>query len=325
MEKAQARYDVLVLGLGAAAHGAALYAARYRVSVAMFGARFGGETATGSLIENYPGFLGIDGFELMLKMKEQVDALGVPTIAEDVEELRKEGDCFLARAGDQWYEGQAVVYAIGRERRRLGLPREEELTGKGISYCSTCDAPLYKGKRAAVVGGGDAALKGALLLARYASQVFIIYRGREFVRPEPIAVERARQTPNLSAIFEANVVRLEGDRELAGVALDREVNGSRQLTVDGLFIEIGAEPRTHLVRPLGVALNEAGEVVVDRLMGTSVPGLFGAGDVTDASGDLKQTVTAAAQGAIAATSAYRFVSLHPDACGYHAGAFNIEG
>ena len=324
MERIAGPYDVLILGQGAAAYGAALYAARYQMKLAMFGEEFGGETAKGSFIENYPGYLHIEGYDLMLKMKEQVDALKVPVISENVEELRREGDCFLARAGQEWYQGQAVVYAVGRERRKLGVPREEELLGKGISYCSTCDAPLYKGKRAGVVGGGNSALKGALLLAKYATQVYIIYRGAQFYRPEAIAIQRAREAPNLIVLFQTNVVELKERDGLTGVVLDREVNGSREMELDGLLIEIGAEPRTELVRPLGVQLNEGREVIVDKLMHTNVPGLFGAGDVTDASDDLKQTITAAAQGAIAATSAYKLVMAHPDACHVHAIGFRLD-
>lgn len=318
------RYDVLVLGQGAAAYAAALYAARYRMRGVMFGEEFGGETAIASVVENYPGAPHVDGFDLMLKMKEQVDALNVQVISENVRELRRDGDCFVARAGDEWYEGQTVVYAVGRERRKLGLPREEELRGKGISYCATCDAPLYKGKRAAVVGGGDAALKGALLLAKYASHAYIIYRGEQFARPEPIAVEKAKDTPNLTMVLKANVVELREKDGLTGVVLDRPVNGTSEIPLDGLFVEIGADPRTELLRPLGVNLNQAGEVVVDKLMHTNVPGLFGAGDVTDGSGDLKQTITAAAQGAVAATSAYKYVMTHPNACQYHAVGFSLD-
>jgi len=323
MRQVKAKYDVLVLGLGAAAHGAALYAARYQMSLAMLGGEFGGETASGSIIENYPGYLQVDGYDLMLKMKEQVDALHMPTVSENVEELRREGDCFLAKAGDYWYQGQTVIYAVGRERRKLGIARERELLGRGISYCATCDAPLYKGKRAAVVGGGDSAVKGALLLAKYAAQAYIIYRGAEFTRPEPIAVERARKAPNLQVVFRANVIELTGTDALTGVVLDMAVNGSREVPLDGLFVEIGVDPRTELLRPFGVRLTEAGEVVVDKLMNTNIPGLFAAGDVTDGSGSLKQTITAVAQGAVAATSAYRHVSSHPEACELHARAFSL--
>ena len=325
MVQVDEQYDVLILGRGAAAHGAAIYATRYGMRAAMFGESFGGETAIGSSIENYPGYLQIDGYDLMVNMKEQVDALQVTTISEDVEELRRETDCYLALAGGRWYQGQAVIYAVGRERRKLGLSHEDELLGRGISYCATCDAPLYRGKRAAVVGGGDSAVKGALLLAKYATQAYVIYRGESFTRPEPIAVERVNSTPNITVLYGTNVTALKEDGPgLTGVVLDKQANGHSELELEGLFVEIGADPRTELVQPLGIALNDLGEVVVDKLMQTNLPGLFAAGDITDASGDLKQTVTAVAQGAIAATSAYKHVAAHPDSCQLHAVGYRLD-
>lgn len=318
------RYDVLIAGQGAAAYSAALYAARYQISAAMLSAQFGGETAIGGLIENYPGAPQIDGYDLMLKMKEQVDALKVPLIAEDVAEIRRAGDCWEAKAGEKRYQGTAVILAVGRRRRTLGLAGERELMGKGVCYCSTCDAPLYRGRRVVVVGGGDSAVKGALLLAKYATQVYVVYRRERFSRPEPIAVQRLEGTPNIKSVFNARVVELKGKDALAGVALDQEVDGSRELAVDGIFIEIGADPNNALARAQGAALNDKGEIVVDRSMRTTVGGLFAAGDVTDASGDLKQTITAAAQGAIAATSAYEYVSAHPDRCQPHSLGYRLD-
>jgi len=289
----------------------------------MFGAMFGGETAIGGTIENYPGHPQIDGSELMLKMREQVDALKVPIVQEDVAELQRGSGCWEVKAGEEWYQGTAVILAVGRQRRTLGLPNENALVGKGVSYCATCDAPLYRDKRAVVVGGGDSALKGALLLAKYATQVYVVYRGQRFSRPEPLAVERMEGTPNIDTVLNANVVELSGEDGLEGVVLDQEVDGSHELAVDGIFVEIGADPNNALAKAHGAALNEQGEIMVDKSMCTSVEGLFAAGDVTDASGDLKQTITAAAQGAIAATSAYDFVVEHPDRCQLHAVGFTL--
>ncbi len=317
-------FDVLILGQGAAAFGAALYAARYRVSTAMFGGLFGGETAVGGVIENYPGAPQIDGYDLMLKMKEQVDALEVPIIQQNVTELRHQSDCWEVLAGDEWYQGSAVILAVGRERRKLGIPREDELVGKGVSYCSTCDAPLYRDKRAVVVGGGDSAVKGALLLAKYASHVFIVYRGEKFVRPEPIAVDQVETTPNIEALFNAQVIELRGEGSLSEVGVQYHDGGNRPLQVDGIFIEIGADPNSQMAQSQGAAVNDQDEIVVDKGMRTTVEGLFAAGDITDASGELKQTITAAAQGAIAATSAYEFVSTHPNRCAIHATGYTLD-
>jgi len=177
---------------------------------------------------------------------------------------------------------------------------------------------------AGVVGGGDSAVKGAILLSQYARQVYIIYRGERFTRPEPLNARMLEERPNVVQVLKTTVVELKGRDGLAGVTLDRPLNGSAELALDGLFIEIGSDPNVDLAQQLGVALTRQSEIDVDRLMQTSVPGVFAAGDVTNGSGHLKQTITAAAQGAIAATSAYGYVSTHRNACAMHAVGFSME-
>jgi len=317
-------YDVIVVGQGAAAFAAGLYAARYQIKTLVIGDTFGGETATGGLIENYPGYVGIDGGELMINMKEQVTRYGVSVVDERVETIARNGDCFEAKTSEDIYQGTAVILAVGRERRKLGLPHEDEWTGKGVSFCATCDAPLYRGKVAGVVGGGDAAVKGAVLLGKYATKVYVIYRGERFSRPEPVNLQKLGESPNVEPIFGTNVVELRGVDGLTGVLLDQQYNGSLELNMDGLFLEIGADPRVELAQGLGVELNERNEIKVDREMRTNVHGVFAAGDVADASGDLKQTITAAAQGAVAATTAYAHVSAHPNACGTHGVGYSLD-
>ena len=318
------QYDVLIIGQGAAGFSAALYAARYQMKAVVFGDKFGGETAIGGAIENYPGFPSIDGFDLMLKMREQVEGYGVEIIDEKVDALTRLPGCFQAETEEGSYRGKSVVLAVGRERRKLGLPMEEEWTGRGVSYCSVCDAPLYRGKTAGVVGGGNAAVEGAILLARYAEKVYLVYRGDQLTRPEPIALRMLEDTPNVEVLLSTQVTALQGETGLEAVSLDRPLNGSHELTLDGLFVEIGADPRSKLGQDVGVALNNQGEIVVDKLMRTSVEGVFAAGDLTDGSGNLKQTVTAAAQGALAATSAYELVSTHPCRCQCHAMGYPLE-
>ncbi len=324
MEGQVPQYDVLIVGQGAAGFSAALYAARYQMKAVVFGDKFGGETAIGGAIENYPGFPSIDGFDLMLKMREQVEGYGVEIIDEKVDALTRLPGCFQAETEEASYRGKSVVLAVGRERRKLGLPMEEEWTGRGVSYCSVCDAPLYRGKTAGVVGGGNAAVEGAILLARYAEKVYLVYRGDRLTRPEPIALRMLEDTPNVEVLLSTQVTALQGETGLDAVSLDRPLNGSHELTLDGLFVEIGADPRSKLGQDVGVALNDQGEIVVDKLMRTSVEGVFAAGDLTDGSGNLKQTVTAAAQGALAATSAYELVSTHPCRCQCHAMGYPLE-
>ncbi|MCH8205586.1 MAG: FAD-dependent oxidoreductase [Chloroflexi bacterium] len=317
-------YDLAIAGQGAAGYAAALYAARYQIHPIVLGGTFGGETATGGLIENYPGFPEIDGFELMLKFREQAEKYEVPIVDEDVASIAKESDCFaLTTDESNTYKAASVIIAVGRERRKLRLEHEDEWTGKGVSFCSTCDAPLHRDNVVGVVGGGDAAIKGAVLLGKYARQVYIIYRGDRFTRPEAVNLRQMEDSPNVQPVFNINVVELKGEDGLSGVVLDNQVNGSNELSLDGLFIEIGADPRGELAKQLGAAVNELGEIEVDNRGRTSVEGVFAAGDVTDASGDLKQTITAAAQGAVAATTAYEYISEHGNACALHAVGYKV--
>ena len=318
------QYDILIVGQGAAAYAAALYAARYQMKSVVFGGLFGGETATGGLIENYPGYPEIDGLDLMFKLREQAEKYEVPIVSEDIVSITRAGDCFEATTEEGTvHQGASVILAVGRERRKLGLEHEDEWTGRGISFCAICDAPLYRGKVVGVVGGGDAAVKGAALASKYAEQVYVIYRGDRFTRPDAANLRQMEAQANVVTIFNANVIELKGENGLGGVVLDREYNGSNQLDLGALFLEIGADPRVDLPNQLGLELNERNEVKVDRSGRTNVEGILAAGDLTDASGDLKQTITAAAQGALAATAAYEYVSKHGNRCETHAMAYSL--
>ena len=316
-------YDVVIIGQGAAALGAALYSARYRMKTLVIGDEFGGETATGSTIENYPGISHIDGFDLMLAIKQQVEALEVEILTDEVTNIQNDGNCFISTAHEGRYQSTAIILAVGRERRKLGLPNESELLGKGVSYCSTCDAPLYRDRTVAVVGGGDAAVKGSVLLSKYASRVYLIFRKDRLTRPEPLNIRMLENSENVLQVPETNVIGLIGEEKLERVGLDRPHEDLTELDVDGIFIEIGADPRNKLALPLGVMTNSQGEIMVSRMGETTVSGVFAAGDVTDATGELKQTITSAAQGVIAATSAYRYVSEHGNMCQMHAAGFEL--
>jgi thioredoxin reductase (NADPH) len=303
--------DVLIAGQGAAAFAAGLYSSRYQVDTLIASEQFGGETAIGGTIENYPGQPDIDGFDLMMKFKEQVDNLETPTVYSNLKSVTRNGDVFRAVLEDGTeIDTISVILAVGRERRKLGLPEEEAWTGKGVSYCSTCDAPLYRNKAAAaVVGGGNAAVEGAILLAKYAANVYLIYRRDKLTRPEPIMVKILEQTENVKVLYNTEVTSLLGSDEtgLTGVRLSKAWEGKDELTIDGLFVEAGADPRLEIPNQLGLEINpQTGEVHVDKGLNTSVRGIYAAGDLTDGT-DLKQTITAASQGAIAALSAYQHV------------------
>ncbi|MBP05181.1 MAG: thioredoxin reductase [Chloroflexi bacterium] len=302
--------DVLIAGQGAAGFAAGLYAARYQMKTAIAGQDFGGETAIGGLIENYPGNIEIDGFDLMLEFKKQVTDLEVPIIEENLKSITKNKNSFLCELNNgQVIDAKTVILAIGRERRRLGLKNEEEWTGKGVSYCSTCDAPLYKNKNLAiVVGGGNAAVEGAILIGKYSKKVFLIYRGKKLWRPEPILLETLKKTKNVEVILNNNVSELIGSDfgGLQKIKLEKEYKGENEFIVDGLMIEAGADPRIEIPLSLGIHLDkESNEVIVDKDQKTNVDGLYAAGDLTNGS-NLKQTITAASQGAISALSAYNY-------------------
>ena len=325
MTTSQGQYDIVIAGQGAAGFAAALYAARYQTKPIVIGETFGGETAIGGSIENYPGYVDIDGFDLMMHFRDQAVKYDVPIIDDKVTKVVGVEGCYEVETEySGTYLTQTVILAVGRERRKIGIANEEEWTGRGVSFCSVCDAPLHKDNVVAVVGGGNAAVEGAILLAKYATQVYLVYRGSEFFRPERIIVDELNRTPNVTQLLETNVVELKGTDGLEGIALDRPLNGSRELMVDGIFIEIGADPRADIPKELGIHLNDEDEVIVDRDMRTNVPGIFAAGDLTNASGDLKQTITAAAQGAIAASTAYKYIMEHPMACPWHAVAIPQE-
>ena len=302
--------DVLIAGQGAAGFAAGLYSARYQMKTAIAGQDFGGETAIGGLIENYPGNIEIDGFDLMLEFKKQVTELEVPIIEDNLKSVSKTEKGFFCELNNgQEIETKTVILAIGRERRKLGLKNEDEWTGKGVSYCSTCDAPLYKNKNlAVVVGGGNAAVEGAILIAKYAKKVFLVYRGEKLWRPEPILLETLNKTENVDVLLNNNVIELIGSDfgGLQKIKFEKEHNNETEYTVDGLMIEAGADPRIEIPNSLGIDLDiETNEVVVDKDQKTNIDGIYAAGDLTNGS-NLKQTITAASQGAISALSAYNY-------------------
>jgi len=302
--------DVLIAGQGAAGFAAGLYSARYQMKTAIAGQDFGGETAIGGLIENYPGNIEIDGFDLMLEFKKQVTELEVPIIEDNLKSVSKTDKGFFCQLNNgQEIETKTVILAIGRERRKLGLKNEDEWTGKGVSYCSTCDAPLYKNKNlAVVVGGGNAAVEGAILIAKYAKKVFLVYRGEKLWRPEPILLETLNKTENVDVLLNNNVIELIGSDfgGLQKIKFEKEHNNETEYTVDGLMIEAGADPRIEIPNSLGIDLDiETNEVVVDKDQKTNIDGIYAAGDLTNGS-NLKQTITAASQGAISALSAYNY-------------------
>lgn len=299
-------YDVLIVGAGPAGLSAAIYAARYRLNTIIFGKELGGSGAVAHMIENYPGFPSIAGFELMQKMIAHAKGYNIEIINSNVKGIMQEKENFVVHSGSKQYFGKTVILALGTKRKELGAPGEKEFLGKGVGYCATCDCRFYKNKIVGVVGGSDAAVTSALLLAEYAQKVYIIVRRDKF-RAEPIWVDKLKQNKKIEKIFNTNVTKISGDRKVTSIEIDKPYRDSNVLKLDGVFIEIGHVPVSVVAKQLGVKMNKNGQIMVGRDGTTNVRGCFAGGDATDAS-ELKQVITAAAQGAIAATSAYRHLN-----------------
>ena len=310
-------YDIIIIGSGAAGLSAAIYSGRYRVKVLVVAKEFGGETASAGSIENYPGVPAIDGYDLMNLMKKQMSALGVELINAEVSAIKRQEHCFEVTTPNATYQTHGVIFATGAERRRLGLSNEKELTGKGIHYCVPCYGPVYGGKTIAMVGGGDASVKGAVLGAKYVNRLFLIVRGKE-VAAEPINLDKMKKLGSkIELILETEVKEIIDKEKLEKIRLSRAFNGSDELIVDGLFVEVGAIPNVELAKSLDVLLDEHGYIKVDNMMQTNVDGVFAAGDAVNHFGSFKQDITAAAMGAVAATSAYNDKKIHGELCQVH--------
>ena len=290
-------YDLVIIGAGPAGLTAAIYAARYKLSTLVVGEQIGGMAAEADEICNFPSYKKIIGIELTKKMIEQVENLGVEIKNSYADSIKKIDSQFLVKTNSTEYKAKKIILATGTEKRKLGLKNEDKFLGKGVSYCATCDAAFFKNKVVGVVGGSNSALTAALLLSKFASEIYIIYRKNKFFRAEPKWVEEVERNEKIKSIFNANVIELVGENKLECVKLD---NGEK-LNLDGLFVEIGSIPSVKLAEELGIELEE-NHIKVDKKQRTNMEGVFAAGDVTNS--PLKQIIVACAQGAIAANSAY---------------------
>ncbi|MFW9940641.1 MAG: NAD(P)/FAD-dependent oxidoreductase [Candidatus Thorarchaeota archaeon] len=293
-------YDLIVLGGGPTAIGCAIYAARFAMDVLIIGKTFGGLIATTHVVENYPGVTSISGQGLMEMFKEHMNSLNIPYISDEIRSIEKVGDHFELHSFFQKFKAYSICIATGSERKKLGVPGEEDYAGKGVSYCATCDGPFYVDKVVCVIGGSDSAAKEALFLAQNVKKVYIIYRGKE-IRAEPINKQRVYDNDKIEIIYETNIVEIKGDTKVTSVVFD---NG-KEFEVDGVFIEVGSIPNSDLAKRIGVETNKKGEIIISRKSETNVPGIFAAGDVADA--PFKQAITGVSEGVIAAYSAFDYV------------------
>ncbi|WP_457205567.1 thioredoxin-disulfide reductase [Nocardioides sp. P5_C9_2] len=301
--------NVIIIGSGPSGYTAAVYAARAALAPLVFE---GSVTAGGALmntteVENFPGFRdGIMGPALMDEMRAQAERFGAELVSDDVVEVDLTGEVKVVRTATDTYTARSVILATGSGYRKLGLPREEELSGRGVSWCATCDGFFFREQAIAVVGGGDSAIEEATFLTRFASKVYLIHR-RDELRASKIMQERAFADPKLEIVWNSEVASINGADRLESITLrDTTDSELRQLDVTGLFIAIGHDPRSELLAGQ-VDLDDDGYVLVDHpSTATNVRGVFAAGDLVDH--HYRQAITAAGTGCAAALDAERFVA-----------------
>ena len=301
-------YQVVIIGGGPAGLTAGLYCARSRFNTLLIEQGIiGGQITNAERMENYPGFpKGISGIELGQLIHEQATSYGLETLLAEVTKVVPSHKHNLVNSSEGNFTAESVIIASGSQFRKLGVPREDEFVGKGVSYCATCDGPLYKGKTVAVIGGGDSAVTEALYLTKFASSVKVIHR-RSQLRASKIFQERARAESKIEFIWDTVVTQIEGDGVVKQLTLKNTKNDRISiLGLAGIFVAIGSKPNSAQWRGL-LPLDEEGYIVTNELMETKTPGTFAAGDVRHNSA--RQAITAAGDGATAAISAVKFLSF----------------
>ena len=297
-------YDLIIVGGGPAGLTAGLYAARRNLSVLLFEKGMaGGQMLLTPEIENYPGFDKISGGELAVLMKEQAEKSGVQIKTEDITSFELSGDIKKAMSGETSYSARALILANGGEYRKLGAKNEEKYTGRGVSYCATCDAPFFRGRVVAVVGGGNKAVSDALYLSEIAEKVYLIHR-RDTLRAEE-ANQKKLLEKGVEFVLNSEVEEFRGEVLLDTLVLrGMKTDGSKTLEVNGAFICIGTVPKSKVALAAGINADPNGFIVVDNEQKTNIPGVYAAGDVT---GGVMQISTAIGEGCKAALSAYGYV------------------
>jgi thioredoxin reductase (NADPH) len=304
--------DVIIIGSGPAGFTAAIYTARAGMNPLLIASSVesGGELMKTTEVENFPGFPdGLQGPELMANFQAQAERFGTEVLLDDVVEVDLKGDIKIVKTGGGvTYEAKTVILATGAAYRELGLPKEKELSGHGVSWCATCDGFFFRERTIAVVGGGDSAMEEANFLTRFASKVYLIHR-RDTFKASKIMQDRALNNPKIEVVWNSEVAELLGEGKLTGVTLRDTVNGStKNLDLDGLFIAVGNDPRVWLVENQVELTAEKFIAVEGRSSKTSLPGVFAAGDVIDPT--YRQAITAAASGCVAALDAEHYLSGH---------------
>jgi len=306
--------ELIIIGAGPAGLACSIYASRFKIDHLIIARTLGGTLTEAHLVQNYPGIKEIRGAELAQKMVEHAQSYGVEIIPDEVTKLSTLNSQLstpsfkVTTAGGKTLKAQTLFLGLGTRVRRLEVPGEEKLLGKGVSYCASCDAPLFKGKTVAVVGGGNSAATAALHLAQICPKVYLINRSGT-LRAEPFWQDWLKETKNIQIIFNTNVTEILGDQTVSGVKLDRKFEGQNELAVDGVFIEIGATPAAALAKDLGAELTKGGLIKIKPDGATTVQGVWAGGDVATAQEGLepRQIVHAVSEGAMAALSIFKYL------------------
>ena len=299
-------YDVIILGSGPAGLSAAIYAQRARLNTLVIEEKplSGGQILDTYEVDNYPGLQGIGGFELGMKFREHADTLGVTFHTAQVQKVQVAGNLKEVVTEKETFQTKSVIVATGATHRKLGVQGEEELVGAGVSYCATCDGAFFKGKTVAVVGGGNVALEDALFLARGCEKVYLIHRRDEF-RGAKVLQEQVQKTENITVLWNSEVKEIQGENKVEKILLHNNIEETdTTLEVQGIFIAVGIQPNNDAVKEV-VTVDEQGYVKALEDTVTSEPGIFVAGDVRTK--QLRQVITAAADGANAVTSVERYL------------------
>ena len=303
-------HSVVIVGSGPSGYTAAIYAARAELAPVVFeGSQHGGALMNTTEVENFPGFPGgIMGPDLMQNLRAQAERFDAKLIADDVTGLDLTGPTKVVRTYDAEYTADAVILAMGSAYKRLGIPREEELSGRGVSWCATCDGFFFRDRHIAVVGGGDTAIEEALFLTRFGKSVTVVHR-RDTLRASKIMAERAAANPKIRWAWNSEVAAILGDTEVEGLTLrDTRTGETRQIETGGMFVAVGHQPRSDLVKGQ-LDLDDDGYVTTYEGTRTNVTGVFAAGDLVDRT--YRQAITAAGTGCAAALDAERYLAaLH---------------
>lgn len=299
--------DIIIIGGGPAGMTAALYAGRAELNALMIEKDYqGGQMVTTNEVENYPGIIDITGPDLSNVMYEHAKKFGTEMIFEEVLDIQVDGDIKKVITNKKTYETKVVILSMGAKPRNLGVAREKELGGRGISYCAICDGGFYRNKVVAVVGGGDTALEDALYLSRLAKKVFLIHRRDSFRGNK--SLQKKIFESNIEIVWDSTVTELHGDNKLTGIQIENlKDNSKKDLELDGLFVAVGSYPMSDLVKDL-VELNPQGYIVADEDCATSVDGIFAVGDIRTK--HLRQVITAASDGAVSVYEAEKYLLNH---------------